>query len=218
MAACLDVWSTSDGYQVYATKQNKRYLSIHCWQGSDSIAYYFSHAALPQLDRGSDYESERHRFESCTPHQFNLFRPCGAFFLGQMLYLSTQVNPASLLAYLFTPLVLPSSFILWTFNLSAPRLVSCKLIRVAELCGRVMSVNPPCLSLIFWDDANSGGCFFRGYMQYRKPWLSYDQQADKLAELGLIFNRTDLITKWILVHIQTDIYRRLRIFYPGNTV
>ena len=29
-------------------------------------------AALPQLDRGSDYESERHRFESCTPHQPNL--------------------------------------------------------------------------------------------------------------------------------------------------
>ena len=29
-------------------------------------------AALPQLDRGSDYESERHRFESCTPHQSNL--------------------------------------------------------------------------------------------------------------------------------------------------
>ena len=26
-------------------------------------------AALPQLDRGSDYESERHRFESYTPHQ-----------------------------------------------------------------------------------------------------------------------------------------------------
>ena len=25
-------------------------------------------AALPQLDRGSDYESERHRFESYTPH------------------------------------------------------------------------------------------------------------------------------------------------------
>ena len=29
-------------------------------------------AALPQLDRGSDYESERHRFESYTPHQLNL--------------------------------------------------------------------------------------------------------------------------------------------------
>ncbi len=26
-------------------------------------------AALPQLDRGPDYESGRHRFESCTPHQ-----------------------------------------------------------------------------------------------------------------------------------------------------
>ena len=32
-------------------------------------------AALPQLDRGSDYESERHRFESCTPHQSNLRAP-----------------------------------------------------------------------------------------------------------------------------------------------
>ena len=29
-------------------------------------------AALPQLDRGSDYESERHRFESYTPHQLKL--------------------------------------------------------------------------------------------------------------------------------------------------
>ena len=29
-------------------------------------------AALPQLDRGSDYESERHRFESCTPHHLDL--------------------------------------------------------------------------------------------------------------------------------------------------
>ena len=29
-------------------------------------------AALPQLDRGSDYESERHRFESYTPHQSKL--------------------------------------------------------------------------------------------------------------------------------------------------
>ena len=30
--------------------------------------YISSLAALPQLDRGSDYESERHRFESYTPH------------------------------------------------------------------------------------------------------------------------------------------------------
>ena len=37
-------------------------------------------AALPQLDRGSDYESERHRFESYTPHQLNLEPPAtGAF-------------------------------------------------------------------------------------------------------------------------------------------
>ena len=39
-------------------------------------------AALPQLDRGSDYESERHRFESYTPHQLN-FKASGngGFFL-----------------------------------------------------------------------------------------------------------------------------------------
>ena len=40
-------------------------------------------AALPQLDRGSDYESERHRFESYTPHQLNLEPPAtGAFLLA----------------------------------------------------------------------------------------------------------------------------------------
>ena len=39
-------------------------------------------AALPQLDRGSDYESERHRFESYTPHQSKLKPPAtGAFLL-----------------------------------------------------------------------------------------------------------------------------------------
>ena len=32
-------------------------------------------AALPQLDRGSDYESERHRFESYTPHQLIVKAP-----------------------------------------------------------------------------------------------------------------------------------------------
>ena len=37
-------------------------------------------AALPQLDRGSDYESERHRFESYTPHHLNLGAPSGALF------------------------------------------------------------------------------------------------------------------------------------------
>ena len=37
-------------------------------------------AALPQLDRGSDYESERHRFESYTPHQLSFKPPVtGAF-------------------------------------------------------------------------------------------------------------------------------------------
>ena len=41
-------------------------------------------AALPQLDRGSDYESERHRFESYTPHQLNFKPPAtGAFLLWQ---------------------------------------------------------------------------------------------------------------------------------------
>ena len=39
-------------------------------------------AALPQLDRGSDYESERHRFESYTPHHLRLELPAtGAFLL-----------------------------------------------------------------------------------------------------------------------------------------
>ena len=38
-------------------------------------------AALPQLDRGSDYESERHRFESYTPHQLNLKPPATEAFL-----------------------------------------------------------------------------------------------------------------------------------------
>ena len=38
-------------------------------------------AALPQLDRGSDYESERHRFESYTPHQLNLKPPATGAFL-----------------------------------------------------------------------------------------------------------------------------------------
>ena len=38
-------------------------------------------AALPQLDRGSDYESERHRFESYTPHQLILKLPAAGAFL-----------------------------------------------------------------------------------------------------------------------------------------
>ena len=41
-------------------------------------------AALPQLDRGSDYESERHRFESYTPHHLRSKPPAtGAFLLGK---------------------------------------------------------------------------------------------------------------------------------------
>ena len=38
-------------------------------------------AALPQLDRGSDYESERHRFESYTPHQLSFKPPVTEAFL-----------------------------------------------------------------------------------------------------------------------------------------
>lgn len=40
----------------------------------------YLHAALPQLDRGPDYESGRHRFESYTPHHLNLGAPSGALF------------------------------------------------------------------------------------------------------------------------------------------
>ena len=44
--------------------------------------YMFCAAALPQLDRGSDYESERHRFESYTPYHLRLKLPAtGAFLL-----------------------------------------------------------------------------------------------------------------------------------------
>ena len=50
-------------------------------------------AALPQLDRGSDYESERHRFESYTPHQSNLKPPAtGAFLLGRRAWIRTSVE------------------------------------------------------------------------------------------------------------------------------
>ena len=45
--------------------------------------FNYCDAALPQLDRGSDYESERHRFESYTPHQ-NLRGPeRGLFLIGR---------------------------------------------------------------------------------------------------------------------------------------
>ena len=45
-------------------------------------------AALPQLDRGSDYESERHRFESYTPHQL-IFKASGN---GGFSYIATQLS------------------------------------------------------------------------------------------------------------------------------
>ena len=57
-------------------------------------------AALPQLDRGSDYESERHRFESYTPHHLRLKLPAtGVFFCAGLSafvqrddFLSTRVR------------------------------------------------------------------------------------------------------------------------------
>ena len=73
--------------------------------------------------------------------------PSGPFFMARC-----SIYPLKLtrnLHYLIFLHPYSSSFILWTFNLSALLLVTCRLIRVAELFGRVMSVNPPCLSLIF---------------------------------------------------------------------
>ncbi len=53
--------------------------------------YYVCVAALPQLDRGSDYESERHRFESCTPHQSNFkVLPGAPFLLGSPAGIRTR--------------------------------------------------------------------------------------------------------------------------------
>ena len=50
-------------------------------------------AALPQLDRGSDYESERHRFESYTPHHLRSKPPAtGAF---SYIYTCFGFDPAS---------------------------------------------------------------------------------------------------------------------------
>ena len=52
-------------------------------------------AALPQLDRGSDYESERHRFESYTPHQLNLKPPAtGGFSFMSPLHGFEPRSPA----------------------------------------------------------------------------------------------------------------------------
>ena len=59
--------------------------------------FYMSCAsALPQLDRGSDYESERHRFESYTPHQLSFKLPAtGAFLLWRFLMDSNLGRGAS---------------------------------------------------------------------------------------------------------------------------
>ena len=52
-------------------------------------------AALPQLDRGSDYESERHRFESYTPHHLRFKLPAtGAFLLRKHCMDSNLVRGA----------------------------------------------------------------------------------------------------------------------------
>ena len=50
-------------------------------------------AALPQLDRGSDYESERHRFESYTPHQLSFKPPeTGLFLYGGIAEIRTSIE------------------------------------------------------------------------------------------------------------------------------
>ena len=51
-------------------------------------------AALPQLDRGSDYESERHRFESYTPHQLKLKASGngGFSYIERLMIASIDVN------------------------------------------------------------------------------------------------------------------------------
>ena len=54
-------------------------------------------AALPQLDRGSDYESERHRFESYTPHQLSFKPPeTGVFLYGGIAEIRTSVEARAL--------------------------------------------------------------------------------------------------------------------------
>ena len=49
-------------------------------------------AALPQLDRGSDYESERHRFESYTPHQLIVKAPGDGSFSYIAIWLSGKLR------------------------------------------------------------------------------------------------------------------------------
>lgn len=34
-------------------------------------------------------------------------------------------------------------------------------------------------------------------MKYQKPWISFEEQADRLAKRGLIFNRSELISHLI---------------------
>lgn len=39
----------------------------------------------------------------------------------------------------------------------------------------------------------AGVFYFRGHVEYQKPWLSYEEQADRLEGRGLVFDRDDLI-------------------------
>lgn len=57
------------------------------------VALYLLHAALPQLDRGSDYESERHRFESCTPHHLPQRAPQGALSVSSCTWPQPVAQP-----------------------------------------------------------------------------------------------------------------------------
>ena len=64
-------------FLFFAGKSIKTQSILKCLKFSlDAVPHQwhfnYCNAALPQLDRGSDYESERHRFESYTPHQIIL--------------------------------------------------------------------------------------------------------------------------------------------------
>ena len=61
----------------------------------DTWHYSQSHAALPQLDRGPDYESGRHRFESYTPHHANLGAPSGAPFALREIFPGSPARPVA---------------------------------------------------------------------------------------------------------------------------
>ena len=64
---------TGDGWRMRScvTKHAFHEKSLRLCLTPTKLKWFYMScaAALPQLDRGSDYESERHRFESYTPHQ-----------------------------------------------------------------------------------------------------------------------------------------------------